>query len=122
MVSLHVLDFCAMHSGKWPSSIAAELIVLTVYFRWATVPIVKVAQEEKFVDLPSELDVPWTFLRRRYGIESLGGGLMSNFFCNFDTNKRLVYQVNAGMPEPIPSAEYAFATSFNGLEREVYKA
>lgn len=89
--------------------------------RWATVPIVKVAQEEKFVDLPSELDVPWTFLRRRYGLESQGGGLMSNYFCNWDANQRLVYQVNTGMPEPIPSAEYALATGFTGSEREVYK-
>lgn len=98
------------------------LIYLTMYFRWATVPIVKVAQEEKFVDLPSELDVPWTFLRRRYGIESQGGDLMSNFFCNFDAKNRLVYQVNAGMPEPIPSAEYALGTGFAETEREVYKA
>ncbi|KAJ5101980.1 hypothetical protein NUU61_004202 [Penicillium alfredii] len=87
-------------------------------FRWATVPIVKVAQEEKIIDFPPELNIPWDFLRRKYGVKSPGGNITSNFHCNFDANEQLVYQVNSGMPEPVPSAEYHFAQSFRKTEKQ----
>ncbi|KAJ5111074.1 hypothetical protein N7532_001609 [Penicillium argentinense] len=87
-------------------------------FRWGTVPIVKVAQEEKIIDFPQELDIPWAFLQRRYGVNSQGGNLMSNFHCNFDSNGELVYKLNNGMAEPVPSAEYNLVYSFTGTEKE----
>lgn len=40
-------------------------------FRWGTIPVVRVAQEENLIDFPPELDLPWTFIQRRYNIKSL---------------------------------------------------
>lgn len=82
-------------------------------------PIVRVAQKEKCLTFPVELDIPWAFACRRYGVESQGGNMMSNFYCNLDVGRRIVYRVNSAMPEPIPSAEYRFVNSFNDTEREV---
>ncbi|KAJ5240661.1 uncharacterized protein N7469_002252 [Penicillium citrinum] len=87
-------------------------------FRWGTVPIVKVAQEEKIIDFPPELETPWSFLQRRYGVSSEGGNLTSNFHCNFDRNWKLVYKLNNGMAEPIPSAEYNLLYAFTATEKE----
>jgi hypothetical protein len=83
------------------------------------VPIVKVAQQEKVINFPSELDLPWKFLRWRYGSQSPGGNTMSNFYCNFDSDGNLVYAVNRSMPEPIPSAEHNLIYSFTEPERKV---
>lgn len=88
-------------------------------FRWGTVPIVKPAQKEKFIDLPLELELPWHFLRRRFGITSQGGNLTSNFLCNFDKEEQIVYEINCGMPEIIKSAEYHFAHMIPVMEKLV---
>lgn len=82
-------------------------------------PIVKLAQKEKFIDLPLELAVPWPFLRRRFGITSQGGNLTSNFFCNFNKEEQIVYEINFGMPEIIKLAEYHFAHVFPVMEKLV---
>lgn len=108
------------HAHRWVALLCpVQVAALKIGSRWATVPIVKVAQEEKFVTPPVELEIPWIFLRRRYGIESQGGNAMSNLYCNFDTDRRFVYLVNSGMPEPIPSAECKFVNSFTDAERQV---
>lgn len=91
-------------------------LLLTILLRWATIPVVKVAQEEKFINLPPELELPWPFLRRHYGVTSQGGNVMSNFFYNFDKEDRLVYEINCGMSEVIRSAEYNFAHIFPQME------
>ncbi|RJE25565.1 hypothetical protein PHISCL_02105 [Aspergillus sclerotialis] len=86
-------------------------------FRWGTVPVVKCAQEEKIIDFPSELEIPWAFVCRRYGIKSQGGSIMSNFCCNIDEEGRLVYQVNGSMPKKVSSAEHNFVFSFTETEK-----
>ncbi|KAJ5088342.1 hypothetical protein N7456_011958, partial [Penicillium angulare] len=88
-------------------------------YRWATVPVVKIVQEEKIVKFPVELDIPWDFICQRYGIESGGGNTMSNFHCNLDMeNKRVTYAINGSLPEPIPSAEYNLIYAFTEPERK----
>jgi hypothetical protein len=81
---------------------------------------VKVAQLDKIINFPTELDLPWGFIRQRYGITSLGGNLISNFHCNMDHARgKVAYAINESMPEPIPSAEYYFTYAFTEPERKV---
>jgi hypothetical protein len=89
------------------------------HHRWATIPVVKVAQKEKFIDLPPELELPWSFLRRHYGITSQGGNVTSNYFYNFDARENIVYQINCCNTETIRSAEYHFAHMFPVMEKLV---
>ncbi len=77
------------------------------------------AQVEKFIDLPPELELPWLFFRRHHGITSQGGNVTSNYFCNFGKEENIVYEINCGMPEIIKSAEYNFAHMFILMEKVV---
>ncbi|KAJ5894320.1 hypothetical protein N7495_006011 [Penicillium taxi] len=87
-------------------------------FRWGIVPIVKIAQQEKIIEFPPELDLPWGFICQWYGIQSQGGNVMSNFHCNLGRDgSRLEYAINGSMPEPIPSAEYYLVCAFTEPER-----
>ncbi|KAJ5663479.1 hypothetical protein N7507_004210 [Penicillium longicatenatum] len=88
-------------------------------YRWATIPVVKVAPEEKLIDFPPELELPWRFIQQRYRIKSQGGNIVSNYLCNFDTEGKIVYEINSGMPETIRSAEYNFAHIFVAMEKLV---
>ncbi|RFU27639.1 hypothetical protein B7463_g8719, partial [Scytalidium lignicola] len=87
-------------------------------FRWGTIPVVQLAQAEKVIDIPSELEVPWAHLQRRFGVTSQGGNVLSNFLCNFNANSQIVYPINTGMPEIIRSAEYGFAHIFLAVEAQ----
>ncbi|OXV07234.1 hypothetical protein Egran_05000 [Elaphomyces granulatus] len=86
-------------------------------YRWATIPVIKAAQKEKFIDLPPELELPWSFLRRHYGVTSQGGNCTSNYFYNFDDRENIVYQINCCNTETIRSAEYHFAHMFPVMEK-----
>ncbi|KAF2098094.1 hypothetical protein NA57DRAFT_66542 [Rhizodiscina lignyota] len=86
-------------------------------YRWGVIPVVKVAQDEKFIDMPLELNVPWAFLQRIYGVTSHGGNVTSNYFYNFDKDDNLVYEINHGMPKMIQTAEHHFARIFPVLEK-----
>lgn len=79
----------------------------------------KAAQEEKLIDFPPELDLPWHFIQRRYNIKSQGGNVTSNYLCNFGTEGQIVYEINSGMPDDIRSAEYNFAHIFVAMEKLV---
>jgi len=94
-------------------------VLLTSTFRWGTIPIVKVAQEERFIDLPLELQLPWSFFCRRYGVTSQGGTVTSLIFYNFDKENHIVYEINCCMPEIIKSAEYHFAHMLTDMEKLV---
>ena len=109
---------CAMRTGKPITKYPLELScqIFDVLFRWATIPVVKVAQAEKLVDFPAELDVPWKFFQRQFGFTSLGGNVVSNFLCNFDAEGRIQYQINSGMSDMIQRAEYHFGHMFVELE------
>ncbi|KAL4912837.1 hypothetical protein BDW62DRAFT_215997 [Aspergillus aurantiobrunneus] len=86
-------------------------------FRWATIPIVKVTQATKLIELPPELEVAWQFLCDRYKIHSPGGCIMSNHFGNFTDTGELVYKINEGMPDIVQRTEYNFMNSFVMMEK-----
>lgn len=88
-------------------------------YRWGVIPVVKVAQEEKIIDFPEELNLPWPFICRRYGVTSKGGNVMTNYFCNFDEQERIVYEINGALSDLIRTAEYNFSHIFVVVERLV---
>jgi hypothetical protein len=88
-------------------------------YRWALIPVVKAGQEEKIIDFPEELTLPWSFICRRYGITSKGGNIMTNYFCNFDEQGHIIYEINGALSELIRTAEYNFSYMFVATERFV---
>ncbi|KAJ6110140.1 hypothetical protein N7486_002375 [Penicillium sp. IBT 16267x] len=63
----------SVFSAKAYNGFYACIAVSRHAFRWGTIPVVKVAQEEKLIDFPPELELPWRFIQRRYNIKSQGG-------------------------------------------------
>jgi hypothetical protein len=47
-------------------------------YRWATIPIVKVAQLEKELDLPAQLVEPWSYMQRHSGCPSDSGNISTS--------------------------------------------
>ncbi|KAI9150556.1 hypothetical protein HJFPF1_10329 [Paramyrothecium foliicola] len=85
-------------------------------YRWGTIPVVKVAQMEKVVDLPAELNEPWVYLQRHYGCNSQSGNNTSNFLHNFNTEGDLMFRINVNLSETIQRAEEAFSRIFSEIE------
>ncbi|KAB8233706.1 uncharacterized protein BDW43DRAFT_311049 [Aspergillus alliaceus] len=85
-------------------------------YRWATIPVVKVAQTEKIVEFPPELEVPWPYLQRAFGVEADSGNNTANVLHNFDEQGERVFKINIGMSEKIKSSEDAFFRLFYDLE------
>lgn len=42
-------------------SMAREPRETKTFYRWATIPVVKIAQEELAIEMPPELDMPWRY-------------------------------------------------------------
>ena len=84
--------------------------------RWATIPVVKVAQLKKVIDFPPELDAPWPYLHRNFGVTAESRNNMANVLHNFDERGERVYKINVGMSELIRSSEEAFFRMFYDLE------
>ncbi|KAL3480459.1 hypothetical protein BJX99DRAFT_220272 [Aspergillus californicus] len=110
------MDNEAFHFASY-NGFSACIATLRHAFRWGVIPVVRAAQEQKLIDFPVELDLPWEYIRRRYGFTSQGGNVMTNYFCNFDEQDRIVYQVNGRLTERIQTAEYNFAHIFIAVER-----
>ncbi|KAI1082078.1 hypothetical protein F5B20DRAFT_588167 [Whalleya microplaca] len=85
-------------------------------YRWATIPVVRVAQLETIVDFPIQLEEPWSYLQRHFGCTSQSGNNMSNLVLNFDISGKHVYKINTGMSESITSGEEAFGRIFYDVE------
>ncbi|RMZ72078.1 Indoleamine 23-dioxygenase [Pyrenophora seminiperda CCB06] len=85
-------------------------------YRWATIPVVKVAQLEKVVELPVELTMPWESMQRHFGCPSDGGNVTCNLLLNFDKTGSYIYKINTGMAPRILAAEEAFSRIFYDLE------
>jgi hypothetical protein len=92
---------------------------LKLLIRWGTNPVVKVAQMDKFITFPPELDAPWRYLQRHFGLTSDGGNLTSNFFYNIDQHGALVYEVNRASSEIIRNSEQNFVRIFYDTEVKV---
>lgn len=78
--------------------------------------MVKVAQLEKVLDFPPELDVPWPFLQRKFGVTAESGNNTANVLHNFDEKGDRVYKINVGLSELVRSSEEAFFRMFYTLE------
>ncbi|KAG6358548.1 hypothetical protein INS49_012065 [Diaporthe citri] len=85
-------------------------------YRWSTNPVVRVAQEEKQLRFPSELDMPWSFLQRRYDITSPSGNITANILCNLDPNGQITYPINEGMSDEIKRNELTWCHIFYDSE------
>lgn len=88
-------------------------------YRWAVIPVVKIAQEETEVVFPPELDIPWSYLQKQYGMESDSGNNTSNVLHNFDAEGRRMYRINYGMSRLIASSEENFYRLFHDVEIQV---
>ena len=84
--------------------------------RWATIPVVKVAQLEKTVDFPQQLEVPWPYLQRRFGVTADSGNNTANVLHNFDETGERRYKINVGMSDLITSSEETFFRMFHDVE------
>ena len=74
------------------------------------------AQEEKIVDFPPALDVPWPYLQRKFGVTAASGNNTANVLHNFNDRGERVYKINVGMSDLIRSSEEAFFRMFYNLE------
>ncbi|KAJ3809384.1 hypothetical protein F5876DRAFT_43964 [Lentinula aff. lateritia] len=79
-------------------------------YRWGVLPVVREAQNEKSLQFPRELDIPWPYIQRRVGITSPGGSLSSNSYYNLDARREIVYSITSGMGE-----EHNRTELWNGL-------
>ncbi|QSZ35580.1 hypothetical protein DSL72_008450 [Monilinia vaccinii-corymbosi] len=85
-------------------------------YRWATIPVVKVAQLEKMVEFPSEFDAPWQYLQRTFGLDSEAGNVTSNYLLNFNVHGERIFKVNVTMSDLIQSSEEVFSRMFYDTE------
>ncbi len=92
--------------------------MLTHPLRWSTIPVVKAAQRERIVTLPPELDRPWPYLQRRFGIEddTASGNNTANVLHNFGPDGWRVYRINVLLSDEIQSAEDSFFKVFYDVE------
>lgn len=81
--------------------------------------MIEIAQNEKIIDFPPELVIPWQILQNHYGVTSLAGTLLSNCFSNFSEADALVYKVNYNVSEEITTTEFYFSYVFFEIERVV---
>lgn len=74
------------------------------------------AQQEKTVDLPRELEVPWPYLQRHFGVTADCGNNTANVLLNFDERENRVYRINVGLGDPVASSEETFFRIFRDVE------
>ncbi|KAI0481314.1 hypothetical protein GGR56DRAFT_688989 [Xylariaceae sp. FL0804] len=85
-------------------------------YRWGTIPVVKPAQLEEVVAIPSELEEPWTSLQSHFGCPSAAGNNTSNQLLNFDSSGKHMFKCNMGLSDRIMASEEAFARIFHNAE------
>ncbi|KAG8209225.1 15-hydroxyprostaglandin dehydrogenase (NAD(+)) protein [Trichophyton interdigitale] len=85
-------------------------------YRWGTIPVVKFAQRERILELPPELDLPWDYLQRNFGITAASGNNTANILLNINKRGERVYKINASMPKLIRSSEETFFRIFLDIE------
>ncbi|KAK9424052.1 putative indoleamine 2,3-dioxygenase [Seiridium unicorne] len=89
-------------------------------YRWATIPVVKVAQAETDVTFPMELELPWFYLQKHFGITAASGNNTANVLLNFDKNGDRIYKINVGMSDLIQTSEDIFFRMFRDIEISAY--
>jgi hypothetical protein len=105
-----------MPTGKIVLLHVTESVLIIILRRWATIPVVRVAQLEKIVEFPAELDAPWAYLQRHFGVDADAGNNTSNVLLNFNTRGERIYRINVGMSDVIKTSEEVFFQMFYDLE------
>lgn len=90
--------------------------VLRHSYRWGVIPSVKVAQEERIIDFPSELELPWASLQRKFGVDSDSGSNTSNVLHNYNEKGERAYKINVDVSDLVTSTEDAFFRIFYDVE------
>ncbi|KAH8890621.1 hypothetical protein GQ53DRAFT_794661 [Thozetella sp. PMI_491] len=85
-------------------------------YRWGIIPVVRVAQLERELEIPPELDEPWPYLQRHFGCTSQSGNVTSSLVLNFDIHGNHVFKINTGLPDAVTSAEEAFSRIVREVE------
>lgn len=100
------------------TAVTAYLIHL---YRWGTLPVVAMAQDEKSIDFPDTINSPFRWLNDFYGIESSGGCLFSMTLVNVapkGDDLELTYSNMRHMPQrSVVDAERYNAFVFYEMER-----
>ncbi|KAI5920758.1 hypothetical protein F4810DRAFT_681133 [Camillea tinctor] len=77
-------------------------------YRWALMPVVKIAQLEKEIRFPPELAVPWPYMQRYFGVVADSGNHTSNVLSNFTEGGERMFKFNSTLSPSIQSTEEAF--------------
>ncbi|KAJ6597989.1 hypothetical protein B0H10DRAFT_1826509 [Mycena sp. CBHHK59/15] len=106
-----------MEASGWMGFFAC-IAYLRHAYRWSVSPVVREAQNETSLLFPEHLDIPWTALRRRFGLSSSSGNLTSNIYCNFNERQELEYSFTTGMSHIHRETERWNAILFMEMERK----
>lgn len=108
-----------MHIGKILTS--ADMVMSKAYTdaRWASNPVVRVAQQETTVDMPPELDIPWAYLQRLVGCYADSGNHTTNVLLSFDASGHRRLRTTFGIDQSIMSTEDNFFSLFYNWETNV---
>lgn len=79
----------------------------------------KIAQEELVVELPPELDIPWLYLQRKFGVDADSGNNTANVLLNFNERGERIYRINVRLDETIQRSEDKFFWLFYDVEVKV---
>lgn len=90
-----------------------------IFYRWATIPVVKIAQEESIIELPPELDIPWPYLQRKFGVDADSGNNTANVLLNFNERGERIYRINVRLDDTIQRSEDKFFWLFYDVEVKV---
>lgn len=107
----------------------ACLAYLIHLYRWGTLPVVAMAQDEKKIAFPDNINLPFRWLNHLYGIESSGGCLFTMTLVNVIPNGghlEMAYSNMRHMPQQsVVDAERYNAFVFYEMERislELYRS
>lgn len=84
--------------------------------RWASVPVVALAQRETSLPLPAQLVVPWNRMQSHFCLASDSGNNMSNLVLNFSSSGEYIFKINSGLSHRITSSEEEFSRIFVEIE------
>lgn len=82
----------------------------------------KIAQEELVVELPPELEIPWPYLQRNFGVHADSGNNTANVLLNFNNRGERIYRINVRLDETIQRSEDKFFWLFYDVEVKVSPA
>lgn len=69
--------------------------------------------------MPLELDVPWSYLQRKFGVYADSGNNTANVLLNFNRRGERIYRINVSLDEKIRRAEDKFFWLFYDVEVKV---